>query len=306
MDRIYDVTIIGAGPAGCAAAIYASRAMLSVLWIDEKFIPGGQISDSGFVDNYPGLAGITGAALGEAFAEHAEKLGMKPVREKVLSLRKEDGLFCIRTKKNEYVSKTVIFCGGASHRHLGIPGEEELSGSGVSYCATCDGAFYKDLTVCVVGGGNTACEDALFLSRMCREVILVHRRDALRADMVLRDRLSVTPNVRIAWNRVPVSVEGEMEVTGLRVKNVLSGEEETIPAEGVFIAVGMEPNGSLLKGLAAADEAGYVIAGEDCRTSMPGLFAAGDIRTKELRQVVTAVSDGANAVTSVQRYLQEA
>ena len=307
---MYDLIIIGGGPAGVTAAIYASRAHLDTLWLDDRFVPGGQISDSALVDNYPGLPSVTGAELGDRFAAHAEGLGLKPLREKVLSIEKtscgaEDpkGAFVLKTRKNTYESRTVILAAGAAHRHLDIPGEEELSGMGVSYCATCDGAFFRDRTAAVIGGGNTACEDALFLSRMCRQVYLVHRRDMLRADAVLRDRVQNCENIRVIWNSVPEKIEGDSQVSGLVLKNRVSGEENILVTEGVFIAVGMTPNSGLVRELAETDEAAYVCAGEDCATSMPGLYVAGDVRTKMLRQVVTATADGANAVASVQRYL---
>lgn len=304
-DKIYDLAILGAGPAGISAAIYASRAELDTIWLDNKFIPGGQVMDTYEVDNYPGLPGITGIGLGEAMAAHAEKLGMKPQRELVRGVTEEDGMKVIVTKKNQYRAKTVIIACGAKHRKLEIPGEEELSGTGVSYCATCDGAFFKDCTVAVIGGGNVAVEDAIFLSRICKKVYLIHRREALRADRVLQNKLSSCENVEIIWDSVPAVIEGTDAVQSLKVRNVHSGEETVLMVQGVFVAVGIVPDTERFKALAELDESGYIIAGEDCVTSAPGIFAAGDIRTKQLRQVVTAAADGANAVTSVQRYLIE-
>ena len=303
MPEIYDLTIIGAGPAGISAAIYASRARLHTLWLEKKFAQGGQIINTYEVDNYPGIPEISGMELGEAMASHADRLGISPVKENVLSVEDKGKIKIVRTKKNAYQSRTVIFALGAEHRTLGIPGEEELSGMGVSYCATCDGAFYKDAAAAVVGGGNTAVEDALFLSRICRKVYLIHRREKLRADRILQERLNACGNVDILWNTVPVAVEGQDEVTGLKIRNVKAEEEQLLPVDGVFIAVGVVPNTEKLKELMDTDENGYIIAGEDCVTSAPGLFAAGDLRTKPLRQVITAVADGANAVISVQRYL---
>lgn len=301
-NKIYDLAILGAGPAGICAAIYAARAKMDVIWLDRKFVQGGQIVDTYEVDNYPGLPGITGLDLGEAMAGHAEKLGLKPRREPVLSITDEGESKVIRTKKNEYRAKAVILACGATHRHLGIPGEEELSGMGVSYCATCDAAFFQDRTVAVVGGGNVAAEDAILLSRTCKKVYLVHRRGELRADKVLQDRLFRCPNVEMVWDNVPVSIEGTEKVESLKVRNVRTDEEKTIAVDGVFIAVGILPNTEKFKNLVALDEGGYIIAGEDCVTSTPGIFAAGDIRTKQLRQVVTAVADGANAVISAEKY----
>lgn len=305
MEEIYDLAILGAGPAGICAAIYATRGKMNTLWLEKKFVQGGQIVDTYEVDNYPGLPGITGLDLGEAMVKHAEKLGIKPKREPVLSIEDEGEIKVIRTKKNQYRARAVILACGAAHRQLGIPGEEELSGMGVSYCATCDGAFFQGGTVAVVGGGNVAVEDAILLSRTCKKVYLVHRRDELRADKVLQDKLFKCANVELVWDSVPVAIEGSEKVENLKVRNVKTDEEKTIVVDGVFVAVGILPNTEKFKGLVELDESGYIAAGEDGATSTPGIFAAGDIRTKNLRQVVTAVADGANAVASVQRYLIE-
>ncbi|MCB6544594.1 thioredoxin-disulfide reductase [Blautia glucerasea] len=303
MENIYDLAILGAGPAGICAAIYATRAKLNTIWLDKKFVQGGQIVDTYEVDNYPGLPGITGLDLGEAMAGHAEKLGMKPQRETVRSIEAEQGIKVIRTKKNEYRARAVIIACGATHRHLGIPGEEELSGMGVSYCATCDAAFFQDRTVVVVGGGNVAVEDAILLSRTCKKVYLVHRRDELRAEKILQESFFACKNVEIIWDSIPLSIEGTDKVEALKIQNKKTQEESFIETDGVFIAVGIVPGTEKFKDLVKLDEAGYIVAGEDGITSEPGIFAAGDIRTKNLRQVVTAVADGANAVASAQRYL---
>ena len=303
MENIYDLAILGAGPAGICAAIYATRAKLNTIWLDKKFVQGGQIVDTYEVDNYPGLPGITGLDLGEAMAGHAEKLGMKPQREPVRSIEAEQGIKVIRTKKNEYRARAVIIACGATHRHLGIPGEEELSGMGVSYCATCDAAFFQDRTVVVVGGGNVAVEDAILLSRTCKKVYLVHRRDELRAEKILQESLFACKNVKLIWDSIPLSIEGTDKVEALKIQNKKTQEESFIETDGVFIAVGIVPGTEKFKDLVKLDEAGYIVAGEDGITSEPGIFAAGDIRTKNLRQVVTAVADGANAVASAQRYL---
>lgn len=303
MENIYDLAILGAGPAGICAAIYATRAKLNTIWLDKKFVQGGQIVDTYEVDNYPGLPGITGLDLGEAMAGHVKKLGMKPQREPVRSIKAEQGIKVIRTKKNEYRARAVIIACGATHRHLGIPGEEELSGMGVSYCATCDAAFFQDRTVVVVGGGNVAVEDAILLSRTCKKVYLVHRRDELRAEKILQECLFACKNVELIWDSIPLSIEGTDKVEALKIQNKKTQEESFIETDGVFIAVGIVPGTEKFKDLVKLDEAGYIVAGEDGITSEPGIFAAGDIRTKNLRQVVTAVADGANAVASAQRYL---
>lgn len=308
MSEIYDLAILGAGPAGISAAIYAARARLKVLWLDKQFIPGGQIVNAGEVDNYPGLPGLSGADLGETMGEHAKKLGLAPLRESFLSIEnvqtgdhgREN---IIRTKKHEYRAKSVILACGASHRKLGIPGEEELSGMGVSYCATCDGAFFKDKIVAVVGGGNTAVGDALILSRICKKVYVIHRRGELRGEKILQENLFACENVEMVWDSVVSEILGSECVTGIRVKNGKTGEESLLETEGIFVSVGIQPNTEKLHDIVALDQAGYIIAGEDGITNVPGIFAAGDIRTKSLRQVVTAVSDGANAVNSVQQYL---
>lgn len=304
MSDIYDLAILGGGPAGITAAIYASRARLNTIWIDKNFAPGGQITATYEVDNYPGMPGISGMDLGEAFGEHARKLGLEPKREKILSLENISGdIKTIHTKKNEYQARTIILAFGAEHRKLDIPGEDDLGGLGVSYCATCDGAFYKDRTVVVVGGGNAAAEDAVFLSGLCKKVYLVHRRDELRADKAIQEKVFDCENIEMVWESIPLEILGQDEVTGIKIRNVKTGEERELDTDGVFIAVGIVPNTTFVKAQLELDENGYICAGEEGITSAAGVFAAGDIRTKALRQVVTAVSDGANTVASVQKYL---
>lgn len=305
MSKIRDLIILGAGPAGIGAAIYASRAELDTLWLEKKIVQGGQIVNTYEVDNYPGMPGMNGMDLGEAMAAHAQKLGISPVRENVTAVSLEGNIKVVRTRKNEYRAKAVILACGADHRKLGIPGEEALGGMGVSYCATCDGAFFKDLTVAVIGGGNVACEDAIFMARICRKVYVVHRRNQLRADKVLQNRLFEFENVEMVWDSVPMEICGTEKVTGLQIQNVKTKETRMLDVDGVFIAVGIVPATEMFQGLVELNEQGYIVAGEEGITSTPGIFAAGDIRTKALRQVVTAVSDGANAVASVQKYLLE-
>ena len=220
MSDIYDLAILGGGPAGITAAIYASRARLNTIWIDKNFAPGGQITATYEVDNYPGMPGISGMDLGEAFGEHARKLGLEPQREKILSLENISGdIKTIRTKKHEYQAKTLILAFGAEHRKLDIPGEDDLGGLGVSYCATCDGAFYKDRIAVVVGGGNVAAEDAVFLSGLCEKVYLVHRRDTLRADKALQEKVFACENIEMVWDSIPQEILGQEEVTGLKIRN---------------------------------------------------------------------------------------
>lgn len=299
-----DTVIIGAGPAGMAAGIYAARAELSHLVLESGLMSGGQIINTSEIDNYPGLKGIGGFDLAVKFREHCDACGVAFRDGKVTKLQKQGDSFLIALENHEQLeAKTVIVSMGASHKKLGIVGEEELIGSGVSYCATCDGAFFRGKEVAVVGGGDVAVEDALFLARLCKKVYLVHRREEFRAAKTLVSRLKACENVELVLNSVPTGIFGQGKVETLCV--LQKGEERRIPVSGVFIAVGMQPCTELLKDVAQLDEKGYVIAGEDCKTSVPGLFAAGDIRTKALRQVITAASDGAVAVTGVEAYLNE-
>lgn len=303
MEELYDVIIIGSGPAGLAAAIYAKRAKLESLVIEANYVSGGQVITTYEVDNYPGLPGISGMDLGTTLRDHAEKMGAVFVRDRVKELELSGPVKIVRTRKKEYHTKTVILATGAQHRMLGVPGEKELSGMGVSYCATCDGAFFKGKTVAVVGGGDVAVEDAIFLARTCEKVYLIHRRDTLRAAAVLSERLLSLPNVEVIWDTVVDAIEGENCVEALKLTNKKTGESGELEVQGVFLAVGITPNSALAEGKAKMDEAGYLVAGEDGVTSVPGFFAAGDVRTKQLRQIITAASDGANCITSVEKYL---
>lgn len=301
---MYDLVIIGSGPAGLSAAVYAKRACLDVVVLEKEPMGGGQMIYTQEVDNYLGLPETNGFDLAQKFEQHAKALEVPFISDEVDNVEKNtDGTWKITGASGTvYETKTVLLATGAGHRKLGVPGEETLAGAGVSYCATCDGAFFQGGTVAVVGGGNVAVEDAILLSRTCRKVYLVHRRGELRADKVLQDRLFRCPNVEMVWDNVPVSIEGTEKVESLKIRNVRTDEEKTIAVDGVFIAVGILPNTEKFKNLVALDEGGYIIAGEDCVTSTPGIFAAGDIRTKQLRQVVTAVADGANAVISAEKY----
>lgn len=303
---MYDVVIIGSGPAGISASIYAKRAGLNAITLEQNPMSGGQVLTTYEVDNYPGLPGIGGFDLGMKFREHADKLSCEFKEASVLEVRKaENSGFVIVTKQGEIQTKTVLAAMGAVHAKLNIPGEEELAGVGVSYCATCDGAFFKGSKVAVVGGGDVAVEDAIFLARGCEKVYLIHRRDKLRAAAILQKEVMELPNVEILWDTIVEKIEGEEQVQGICIKNVKNGKEEVLPVSGIFIAVGIIPSSDVLKGVVACDERGYLIAGEDCAADVPGIFAAGDIRKKKLRQIVTAVADGANAVTSILEYLSE-
>ena len=304
MEKVYDVVIVGAGPAGLTAAIYALRAGLDTLLLEKSFTSGGQTASTYEIDNYPGLPGISGEEFGQKIRSHADQLGLVSERAQVKGISvDENGIKTLKTRKKEYAARTVIVASGARHRLLGAKGEEEFSGMGVSYCATCDGAFYKEQTVAVIGGGNVAVEDAIFLARICRKVYVVHRRDQLRAEEILQKKLSQFSNVEMCWNQVCEKIEGQDQVEKVCLRNTKTGEEREIAVDGVFIAVGIHPNSEAVQGVLDMDESGYIRAGEDGCTNIPGIFAAGDVRTKKLRQIVTAVSDGANAVSSVQEYL---
>ncbi len=302
---IYDVIIIGSGPAGLAAAIYAQRAKLTTVVLEKEYMSGGQVVNTYEVDNYPGLPGIGGFELGMKFREHAEKLGAQFINIEVkhIGLEDEGRVKVVYTDSEEFRARTLILAMGARHRELGIPGEKELAGMGVSYCATCDGAFFKGRTVAVVGGGDVAVEDALFLARGCEKVYLIHRRDELRAAAVLQEQLKKCENVSFVWDWEVVEISGEDHVECIKIRNKKSGEEKVQDVDGVFIAVGTIPNTGNITELLHLDKNGYIPASEDGKTEIPGIFAAGDIRTKQLRQIVTAVSDGANAITSVQAYI---
>lgn len=302
---LYDVIIIGSGPAGLSAAIYAQRAKLATLVIEKAPMSGGQILNTYEVDNYPGIPGVGGFDLGSKFRAHADALGCSFVTAEVREIQEEEGKKIIVTEKETYETKTLILATGATHRKLGVPGEEELMGMGVSYCATCDGAFFKGKTTAVIGGGDVALEDALFLARLCEKVYLIHRRDEFRGAKVLQERVFETENIEVVWDSVVEEIQGEDMVEKISIYNKKKEEKSELEVQGVFIAVGIQPNTEIYRNLVKMDEGGYIIAGEDGVTQTKGVFAAGDLRTKQLRQVITAASDGANAVTSVEKYLYE-
>lgn len=304
MEKIYDLIIIGSGPAGLCAAIYAQRAKLSCITIERNYMSGGQVINTYEVDNYPGMPGINGFDMAEQFRAHAEKLGAKFVEAEVEKIEMiEEDVKKIIADGKEFYAKTVIIATGAKHRKLSVKGEEELSGMGVSYCATCDGAFFKNKTVAVVGGGDVAVEDAIFLARGCEKVYLIHRREELRAAKVLQEAALEEEKIIPVWNSVVTEINGEDKLESIKLENVITGEKQELSVDGVFVAVGILPNTEMFEGLVAMDENGYIQAGEDGKTSQEGIFAAGDVRTKQLRQIITAAADGANAVTSVQEYL---
>lgn len=302
---LYDVIVIGGGPGGYTAALYAARANLSVA-ILEKLSPGGQMGTTDVIDNYPGFPqGVNGFELAMQMKEGAERFGAQTQLAEVTQVELAGQVKTIHTSGGDYQARTVVLATGAHPRELGLPGERELRGRGVSYCATCDGMFYRGKTVVVVGGGNTAVSDVLYLSRLCEKVYLVHRRDTLRASKVYLDPLQKAENVEFVWDSEVKQLLRDQAVTGVRVRNKKTGEERDIPCAGVFVAVGYLPNTELYRGQVELDEAGYVLADESTQTNLPGVFAVGDLRKKPLRQVVTAASDGAVAAHFIEEYLNQ-
>lgn len=303
-NELYDVVIIGAGPAGMGAAVYAVRAGLKTVVLDRSPLSGGQILTTYEVDNYLGLPSLSGGELSDKFREHADRLGVKFITANVQAVEEiETAQYRIYTDKMTVQSKAVILATGASHSLLGVPGEKELTGMGVSYCATCDGAFFRKRTVAVVGGGDVAVEDAIFLSKICQKVYLIHRRDQLRAANSLQKKLFSLENVEVLWDCEVQEIIGTQKVSAINLYHKKRGAQSKLEVDGVFIAVGIVPDTAFCKDLVEMDEKGYVIADETCVTSKKGIFAAGDIRKKQMRQIITAVADGANAVGSVQSFL---
>lgn len=303
MEHIYDMLIVGGGPAGYTAALYAARAGLDVLVL-EKLSAGGQMALTDRIDNYPGFPqGIDGFTLGEAMQESAHRFGAKTELAQVLSLELKDTPKRLNTDQGPYWGRTVVYAAGAGPRALELPGEQALTGKGVHYCAACDGMRYRGKTVVVAGGGNSAVEDALMLANIAEKVLLVHRRDTLRADKIYRDALSKAKNVQLILENRVTALLGQDKLTGVVVTDA-AGTERTIPCDGLFISIGRKPATALVQQQLALDESGYIQADESTRTSLPGVFAVGDVRTKALRQVVTAVADGAMAAHAASEYLQ--
>ena len=302
-NPVYDMIIIGGGPGGYTAALYAARAGLDTIVL-EKFSAGGQMALSHQIDNYPGFEeGIDGFSLAEKMKNQAERFGAKSKYAEVLRADLMHDPKVIETAEGTYLGRTVVLAAGAFPRELGVEKESELVGRGVHYCASCDGMFYRGKTVVVVGGGNTAAADALLLSRVAKKVILVHRRDTLRATKIYHEPLMRAENVEFRWNSTVSELLHDGKISGVRLKNVNTGEESVIDADGVFVSVGRKPATEFLNGQIALDDSGYVVAGEDTKTSVPGVYAVGDIRTKQVRQVVTAVADGAVAIHAAEEYL---
>lgn len=299
---IYDLIIIGSGPAGLSAAIYGKRAGLELLVIEKNYMSGGQILNTYEVDNYLGLPGMNGFDMGMQFREHADKLGVEHAEGEVIGL--EDGsIKKVITTSGEYEAYAVILATGAVHGHLNVAGEERLTGRGVSYCATCDGAFYRGKTVAVVGGGNVALEDAVYLARFCEKVYLIHRRDEFRGEKILQSQVEALENIEVLFSHTVQEICGEEQVSHLILKDVKSEQEKELQVDGIFIAVGIIPATSWIPDFIKKDEKGYVVANEEGETSAKGIYVAGDIRTKALRQIITAVSDGANAAVNAGAYI---
>ncbi|MBO5852537.1 MAG: thioredoxin-disulfide reductase [Clostridia bacterium] len=299
MEHIYDSIIIGGGPAGYTAALYAARAGLDTAVI-ERMSVGGQMTLTGDIENYPGFdEGIDGITLGMKMQSGAEKFGVQTVYDEVLSVDFRGEVKKVVTFGGEYLARTVIIASGANPRELGLENEVSFTGKGVHYCAHCDGRFYKDKTVVVVGGGNSAAADALYLSRLVKKVYLVHRRDTLRATKIYHEPLLKADNIEFLWNSEVTELIGDKKLSAVKVNG------EILDVDGVFISIGRRPATEFLKGILPIDEQGYIIAGEDTKTAIPGVFAAGDVRTKTLRQIVTAVSDGAVAASQAEEYLSK-
>ena len=304
--KTWDMAIIGGGGAGLTAAMYGARGQRDVVVFERK-LTGGQIATTDLVENFPGFPrGVNGFDLGQLMLAQAERFGAEVVYEGVDSLvREPSGMFRLRVGEEEQLARTVIVTAGAEYRHLDVPGEEALTGRGVSYCATCDAAFFKDMDVAVVGGGDAAMDEGMFLTRYAKSVTVIHRRDSLRASKVLQERAFRNPKIRFVWDTVVEAIEGDSAVTGARLRNVKTGEESRIDVSAVFVFIGHLPNNELLKGLVDFDDEGQVVVDLRMRTTTPGLFVAGDVRTQAARQLISACGDGATAAIAAERYLQE-
>jgi len=302
MSDLQDLVIIGAGPAGMTAAIYASRAQMKFEFLERSFA-GGQITNTYEIENYPGIKMASGFELTTMFREHVEHFGVEIKAEDVVSVELEGPIKKVITTERTIETKTIIFAMGATSKKIGVKGEDEFVGRGVSNCATCDGAFYRNRVTMVVGGGDVAVEDAIYLARMCKKVYLVHRRDELRAVKVLQEKLLATENIEMVWNSGLVEIQGDQFVNKVVVKNFLTDELKEVDVDGVFIAIGSDPSTKFLQGKVDMDKGGYIATSENCMTSVEGVFAAGDLRQKSLRQVITACGDGATAVFGAEHYI---
>ena len=302
MKRIYDMIILGGGPGGYTAALYAARAGRSVLVL-ERLSPGGQMALTSEIDNYPGFPeGVDGFELGMKFQEQAHRFGAETEYAEVRELDLRSDPKVLKTPDGDFYARTVVIATGAGPRKLGLPNEERLTGRGVHYCAHCDGMFYRGKTVVLVGGGNSAAVEALHLARIAKKVILVHRRDTLRATKVYHEPLMKLPNLEFRWNSAVTELVENGRLSGIRVKNLVSGREEELNVEALFVSIGRKPSTALVEGQLELEN-GYIAAGEDTKTSIPGVYAVGDVRTKALRQIITAAADGANAAHAAEEFL---
>ncbi len=303
MEKIYDVVVIGGGPAGYTSAIYTSRAGFDTMVL-EKFSAGGQMTQTTQIENYPGFPeGVDGFELGNKMRQGAERFGAKTVSAEVIEVNLREKIKTIKSPDGVFFARSVIIATGAEHRQLGLENEEKLIGKGVGYCAACDGMFYKGKTVIVVGGGNSAAADALLLSKICKKVIVVHRRDTLRAEKFYRDPLRKTQNVEFQWNSNVYEIMADDKVTGVKIRDSVNCTEKEISADGVFISIGRTPQTELFRGQLDIDKNGYIIADETTKTNVDGVFAVGDVRTKPVRQIVTATADGATVSHFVEEHL---
>jgi len=304
MER-FDIAIIGGGGAGMTAAIYAARGRRRTV-VFERMVTGGQISTTDAVENFPGFPdGINGFDLAQLFEQQATKFGAEVRPEQVESIERRGGSFVLTTEAGQYLAGVVIIAAGADYNHLGIPGEQDFTGRGVSYCATCDGAFFRDQDVVVVGGGDAAIEESLFLARIVRSITVVHRRDTLRASAILQERAFAEPKISFAWNTVVESIEGGNTVERVILRDVTTGDTRSLNTAAVFIFIGQTPNNSLLEGLAELDAAGHAMVDLEMRTATPGLFVVGDLRARSARQLISAAGDGATAAIAAEHYLGE-
>jgi thioredoxin reductase (NADPH) len=303
--KVYEVIIIGGGPAGLTAGLYTSRSRFNTLLIEVGLL-GGQMTTTEVIENYPGFPqGINGDELSRLMEEQAKRFGLEVVSEEVVEVKLEGERKLVKTDESTYLCEALIICTGTEYRKLGIPGEKEFTGKGVSYCATCDGAFFKDSQIVVVGGGDSALTEALFLTKFAKELTIIHRRDALRGTKIYQERVLSNPKIKMLWNSVVQKIKGDSIVRSIVIKNVKTGEIDEFNTEGVFLFVGVSPRTQFLKNLITFDEAGYIVTDENCETSIKGIFAAGDCRKRLLRQIATAVGDGATAAFATEKYLEE-